>query len=130
MTKAYPGFYPAIMRVKQLTPDDATVLIPPQGNPWEIEGNSAMVAYFLYPRKVHNLDPQSIPSLGDNTYILISKGSWKRSGEVDYGWPKVKVNATKLWEIDQNGHTINAFSDNYDPQIHTWDWGLIEVNYE
>ncbi len=130
MTKAYPGFYPIMMTVKRLTAEDATILIPPQGNPWEIEGNSAMVTYFLYPRKVHNLDPKSIASLGDNTYVLISKGSWKRSGEVDYGWPKVKVKATKLWEIDQNGHIVDTFADDYDPQIHTWDWGLIEVNYE
>lgn len=130
MTKAFPGFYPVIQTIKTLTPDDATILIPPQGNPWETEGNAAMVTYFLYPRRVGNLDQDTINELGDNTYLMISKGSWKRIGEVDYGWPKVGVPALKLWEIGKNGEIVNTYIRDYNPNTDAWDWGLIEVKHE
>lgn len=130
MTNAYPGVYPVLQTIKNMTPSDATILIPPQGNPWEIEGNAAMVTYFLYPRKVKNLDPLSISELGDKTYLLISKGSWKRIGEVDYGWPKVAVPANQLWEINTSGQILNNYLRDYNPYEDTWDWGLIEVKHE
>jgi len=55
LVKSYGGFYPAMKMVVDLTPENALILIPPQGNPWEVEGNAFMAAYFLYPRKVKNL---------------------------------------------------------------------------
>lgn len=130
MAKAYPGFYPAMQLVKGLTPEDATILIPPQGNPWDIEGNMAMVNYFLYPRTVKNLDPELVDHLPSNTYLLIAKGSWPRIGEMDYGWPKVIVQANQIWEFDTTGNTTHVFNRNYDPDTDRFDWGLIEVKHE
>lgn len=131
MTKVYPGFYPSMMEIARLTPTNSTILIPTQGNPWELEGNGAMVTYFLYPRTVRNMIAgESSKDWGDNTYILIAKGSWKRTGEVDYGWPKIKVMANSLWEFDtKNNQTIQYIRD-YDPALDKWDWGLIEVKNE
>lgn len=130
MTKAYPGFYPAMRAIKTLTPEDSTILIPPQSNPWEIEGNAAMVTYFLYPRKVINLDQDTIAELPRNTYLLIAKGSWERTGIVDYGWPKVPVSAKRIWHIDVSSNINTAYMKNYDPNLDKWDWGLIEANNE
>lgn len=130
MTKAYPGFYPAMQLVKTLTPDDATILIPPQGNPWDIEGNMAMVNYFLYPRTVRNFDQGQIENLPDNTYLLIAKGSWARTGEMDYGWPKISVSAKQIWKFDTTNTTSAGFMRNYNPLSDKWDWGLIEVRHE
>jgi hypothetical protein len=130
MSATYPGFYPAMQVVKTLTPDDATIYIPPQGNPWEIEGNVAMVTYFLYPRKVINLDPTTVSTLPPKSYLLIAKGSWQRIGEVDYGWPKIPVTASRIWEIDTVNNKINNYSRDYDPGQDKWNWGLIEVNHE
>jgi len=130
MSNAYPGFYALTQTIKSLTPADATILIPPQGNPWETEGNSAMVRYFLYPRTVANLDPSTVSELADNTYLVIAKGSWKRIGDTDYGWPKVVVPAKKLWQIDQDGQILSTVARDYNPSTDVWDWGLIEVKHE
>lgn len=130
MASVYPGFYPAIQIVKSLTPDSATILIPPQGNPWEVEGNAAMVTYFLYPRKVVNLDPSTIADLPDNSYLLIAKGSWPRTGAVDYGWPKIGVSASRIWHIDLTQDQVIEYARDYDPLFDKWDWGLIEVKHD
>lgn len=130
MSKAYPGFYPAMLAVKSITPNEATILIPPQGNPWEVEGNAAMVTYFLYPRHVINLNVDTISSIPDHTFILIAKGSWPRVGEMDYGWPKVPVSAFNIWEIDTKSGITNSYLRNYNPDTDKWDWGLIEVKNE
>lgn len=130
MAGVYPGFYPAIQKVKELIPQDATVYIPPQGNPWEVEGNGAMVTYFLYPRKVINLDPETISEMTVGSYILIAKGSWPRTGEVDYGWPKVPVKAKQIWHIDLASNSVLNFTRDYDPLSDKWDWGLIEVAHD
>lgn len=130
MTKAYPGFYPAMQQVKKLTHDSATILIPPQANPWEVEGNMAMVNYFLYPRSVANLNPDAITDLGDNTYLLIAKGSWPRTGVTDYGWPKVPVKSYQIWEFDISTGESKVRVKDYDPMTDNFDWGLIEVSNE
>ncbi len=130
MTSTYPGFYPAMQEIKKLTPSDATIYIPPQGNPWEIEGNVAMVTYFLYPRKVINLEPDKIPTLPPKSYLLIAKGSWQRTGEVDYGWPKVDVTANQIWEIDTINNLVKNYPRDYHRELDKWNWGLIEVNNE
>jgi hypothetical protein len=127
MAKAYPGFYPAMQEIKKLTPADSTILIPPQGNPWEMEGNAAMVTYFLYPRHVENLDVDRIGDLPRNKYLLIAKGSWPRVGDTDYGWPKVSVASKRIWHIDVINHVNNSYKRDYDPNLDKWDWGLIEV---
>lgn len=131
MAQSYPGFYPAMQEVIKLTPSDATLLIPPQGNPWEVEGNAAMVTYFVYPRKVRNLDPNELTkAFPKNTYMLIAKGSWERKGDTDYGWPKGSVKANHIWQIDLVSHANYEYKRNYNPETDKWDWGIIEVNNE
>ena len=131
MNSVYPGFYPVMKEVAKLTPSDAIILIPPQGNPWEIEGNGAMVTYFLYPRKVRNLSINDTSTeVLHNTYILIAKGSWKRTDNVDYGWPKTPVKATRIWQIDLENNASYEYQRDYDPSTDKWDWGLIEATYE
>ena len=131
MTSAYSGFYLAMKEVVKLTPDDAIILIPPQGNPWEVEGNGAMVTYFVYPRKVRNLTIDDMPEIyKNNTYILIARGSWERKGSVDYGWPKTPVKASMLWQIDLDKKINYKYERDYNPEKDKWDWGLIEVLHE
>lgn len=126
MIDAYGGVYPAMRLVKSLTPDNAVILIPPQGNPWEVEGNAAMVAYFLYPRKVVNLS-ETLPITDLPTYALIAHGSWGRNGPMDYGWPKVKLPTKRLWRFEVASNRTQEFIRPYDPDLDKWDWGLIEV---
>lgn len=132
MTRVYPGLYPALREVVRLTPEDATILIPPQANPWEFEGNGAIVTYFIYPRRVINLPVDgNIPPLDGPVYVLIAKGSWPNLiSSTQYGWPKTQVKAKHIWNIDIAQHNTIEYSRSYDPLSDVWDWGLIEVSYE
>ncbi len=129
LTKAHGGFYSAMRLVTELTPSNTLILIPPQGNPWEVEGNAPMVTYYLYPRKVENLRDQ-IGRSDRQVYALIAHGSWPKSGDTDYGWPKIKLSATRLWKFDVSNHSYLTYHRDYDPATDNWDWGLIEVSHE
>jgi len=132
MIKVYPGLYPALREVARLTPDNATILIPPQANPWEFEGNGAIVTYFVYPRHVINLPVDgNIPLLVGPVYILIARGSWPNLiSKTQYGWPKIAVNAKRIWQFNLVQNNTIEYSRNYDPSSDIWDWGLIEVLYD
>lgn len=135
MTKVYPGFYPAMQEIKLLTSPDSTIIIPPPASPWDIEGNQAMVNYFLYPRKVVNSQLEVLPDIlsTDNSYVLISKGTMSMFSSYniyEYHWPKNQITASQIWEIDTgNRKTINHQRD-YNPTTDKWAWGLIEVKHE
>lgn len=133
MSREYWGFVPAIKEVVRLTPKNATILIPPQGNPWEVEGNGAMVRYFIYPRKLMNLLPDftSLPNTTGPTYVLIAKGSWPSvTNPAGYGWPKIKIDSNQIWHIDLSTGVNYSYNRSYDPSIDKWDWGLIEVSHD
>lgn len=129
MSLTYKGFYPAMKEVVRLTPADSTIIIPPQRNPWEIEGHTGMVEYFIYPRQAINmsLEAKSIPKDDGKIYALIARGSWERTGTVDYGWPKIPLKAKHMWQIDTGQNTTTEVSGDYDPEQNKWNWGLIEV---
>jgi len=130
MEIAYPGFYSAMKEVVRLTPADATILIPPQGHPWEQEGNGAMVTYFIYPRKAINFNPEDPSQLKPKSYILIAKGSWKSFPSDPSGWPKGPIKADKIIQIDLANQTNQVYNRSYSPETDKWDWGLIEVKNE
>ena len=132
MANSYKGFYKAMKEVVKLTPESSTIIIPPRANPWEFEGNVAMVSYFLYPRKIigMGLNASKIPRVDGASYLLIARGGSVRNGQIDYGWPKIPVEAKTLWQIDVNNNTNFRIEKNYNPQIDKWDWGLIEVKNE
>lgn len=126
MTRAYPGFYPALLMVKSIVPENSVLVIPPQSAPWVTEGNGALVTRFLYPRSiVHELGDYS----GD-VYMLIAKGSWPTDGTYEYGWPKEEIIANRVWEFDLSSGSTHSFDRNYDPITDNWDWGLIKVKNE
>lgn len=132
LSRVYPGFYPTMMEIVRLTKDDSTIFIPPQSNPWELEGNAAMVRYFVYPRKVVNLgDTLFVPKVDGSAYVLVSKGSAKaRTTTHDYGWPKSTWTGKNAWKLNSNQVLVEQ-PDNtyiYDPD-NLWEWGLIEVDY-
>ncbi|MBP9669856.1 hypothetical protein KBD75_00465 [Candidatus Woesebacteria bacterium] len=135
MTKVYPGFYPAMQEIKLLTSPDSMIVIPPPASPWDIEGNQAMVNYFLYPRKVVNSQLEILPDIvkSQNTYVLISKGTMSMFSSYniyEYHWPKNPLNASQIWEIDTVNHKVINHQRDYNPAIDKWGWGLIEVKHE
>jgi hypothetical protein len=93
----YWGFvYDYITFVKNNTPENSTIMIPPQEAPWFTTGNEAIVQYFLYPRNLvqgtldKSLDIKSVD------YVLLAWGEWTDSDASKYGWPKVKINTEKV----------------------------------
>lgn len=132
MIRSYPELYPALKEVVRLTPPDSTIIIPPQGNPWEFEGNGAIVTYFVYPRHVINMSEASaVPKVSGSSFILIAKGSWPTlTNPLGFGWPKIKIESQKIYDIDIINHKTTEYNRNYDPDLDKWDWGLIEVPHE
>jgi hypothetical protein len=124
MERSYGDFYLAMKMVQELTPDDAVIAIPPQENPWLSEGNGALVQYFIYPRKLTHVNTEEAELVP--THFLIARGSWNSDDKSKYGWPKEVIKASRVWELAQDGSTIQYDRD-YDPSTDKWNWGLIEV---
>ena len=132
LTRVYPGFYPTTQEIVRLTPENSTIFIPPQSNPWELEGNGAMVRYFVYPRTVRNMgDNLFVPKVDGPAYVLVAKGSAKaRVTAYNYGWPKSTWTGKKALKLSSENILVEQ-PDNtyiYDPD-NLWEWGLIEVDY-
>ena len=125
------GFYYDYMKfVRENTPPDSTILIPPQSYHWLSTGNGGLNRYFLYPRKQIHGEVSSIPADGYD-YVLIAKGLWHSEG-VDWGWPKVYVKADKIWYIDPQTLKVSEFEKDFDPKdsFNMQAWGLIKVKKE
>lgn len=103
--------------IKEHTPENAVILIPPQGYPWPMTGNVAYFRYFLYPRilisgKEKEPGVDLIKTKVD--YVLIDWGEDK-STEYDFthSWPKFSVPAKQTIYMDTDKK-----------------WGIIQVNQQ
>jgi len=86
--------------IKANTPEDAVILIPPQGFPWAMIGNMAYSRYFLYPRRILSGKEKEVGRdlLKEQVdYVLIAWGETE-STEYDFthGWPKFPLPAEKI----------------------------------
>jgi len=115
--------------VKDHTPTDSTIAVPPQMNPWLTEGNIGYTRYFLYPRHIiSGVDPDIIPEGAD--YAFLAHGEWA-SPDGLYGWPRATVSAEVVWYFDRNTKVSTDSSD----VILDWtshpetrgSWGLIKL---
>jgi hypothetical protein len=124
--------YDYAMFVKDNTSSDSTILIPPQGYPWDKTGNVAYFRYFLYPRKLINgneKDPNI--DIKDVDYVLIDYGETTIS---EHGftniWPKFNITGVYIAYWEPN--TGNVLRDNtgvykYKPGDTTEKWGIIKI---
>lgn len=129
MTRAYPGFYPFMLLVKSHTPENSTIIIPPQSAPWVTEGNSNMVTRFLYPRRILQLEDLPVDEQRE-LYYLIAKGFWPSDGTYEPGWPKTIIPAQAIWQFDINTMTSVSYARDYDPSSDNWELGLIKASHE
>ncbi len=116
-------FYKYMTFVKNNTPVDTTIVIPPQESPWLSSGNIWLVRAFLYPRNLVQGSRNSLPDIKFG-YILIDKGEWP-SADNDYGWPKVEIFAKRVIYFSDNPNT--TYNITYFPEDNKESWGLIEV---
>ena len=128
MTSTWGYYYDYMKFVKENTPEDAHILIPPQDGPWYAEGNVALSRYFVYPRRLYNGNYDSV-SLNDMDYVMIAWGSWNIGDKNRYGWPKVKIDADYLLYVTSSDNSVSRYKENYDPnnEKNVGGWGLIKV---
>jgi hypothetical protein len=126
MSKEWGFFYNYMLFVRENTPSDAIVHLPPKLDPWQLTGNIGLVRYFLYPRQLVNTsDPFSLSNKKFD-YLLISKGFFTQAGESGHGWPKIPIEADKIWYIDENTKEVEEFNGQFIPHTSK-DWGLIKL---
>jgi len=134
MTHQWGIFYDFMMFVKNNTPEDATVIVPPMQDPWLMgSGNPNFVRAFIYPRNVIQetllISEDNIESYGTNTYILITWGKEACKPDPDcHGWPRQKINASEIIFKKPNSSEVAEVKMNaiYDPNDKTYVYGLIK----
>jgi hypothetical protein len=113
--------------IKDSTPPDATILIPPQASHWLSTGNSSLDLYFLYPRKLVHGDIYSLPETNYD-YVLISWGLWQ-DNTVPFGWPKENIKSKEIiyWDEGRNLSKIIYGDYVYKEGGNNYNWGVIKV---
>lgn len=98
-------FYDCMLVVKNNTPVDATIFIPPQADVWQMEGNEFLVRYFLYPRRIMHFEKISEAASSPNPYFIYSWGYWPGDRKMG-AWPYEKFEAFSGKFVDE--------TDNFD----------------
>lgn len=127
ITFNYIGF------IKENTPENSTILVPPMAYPWPQIGNIAYIRYFLYPREFINggeKDPKI--NTKDIDFVLIDYG--EDSSLFEYGytnvWPKFNVEAEYIiyWNPrDLTSKRIDNVDYVYQEGEDSENWGVIKV---
>lgn len=132
MVTEWGDFYKYMVFVKENTPENATIIIPPQIAPWWTRsGNALIVRPFLYPRKLIQYEATEIPnvkSLPPATYIMFAWGEW----ECDvYGcgiWPVQSIHASEaIFKDPDFGVKEVRQNFNYDPKDSGSPYGLLKI---
>lgn len=134
MAASWGRLYRYFLLVKQHTPEDAIIGLPPAQNHWLSSGNTVLVRYFLYPRNVINLkETKSLDTLsqlppGKLDYLLLATGEWADDTS-RIGWPKIPIESSKIWYFDLDTGTATTSAQNFDPDlpINQTSWGLIQL---
>jgi hypothetical protein len=129
MQAKYGYYYDYMEFVKTIVPENSSILIPPQINPWQFEGNQRLDRYFLYPRTLYSTGEVNLP--GNYDYILIAWGNSAfppDKGDL-YGWPRFKIKAEDVYIYDINTKTFKVYQGDYDPEKYLKDgvYGLIKT---
>ena len=121
--------------VDKYTPEEASILVPPQAFPWPGTGNVGYFRYFVYPRTINSGDEFELPSKDDLNkidYVLLNWGETDRVENLHtHGWPKFDVKAEKIIFMNRNGSYGGEIKGNYyykdykDKQV----WGIIVVKH-
>lgn len=126
------NFYFYTLFVKENTPPDAVILIPPQTHPWLKTGNIAYMRYFLYPRKLLNgLEEKDLENK-DLTHVLLVSGDYVSQDEWEKStWPRFKKVLAKriLLKKFPNSENLEAeiIKGDYLPELFKGKWGIIEL---
>jgi hypothetical protein len=125
----WSNYYDYIKFVKDNTPKNASILVPPQQLPWYSTGNVGLDRYFLYPRNLENGNLNESIDSSKYDYVLIVWGEWNIDDKNVYGWPKVPVKANSIIYFDPATRGVSEKKENYNPIESTENgvWGIIKV---
>lgn len=128
MTERWGIYYQYIQFVKNNTPENSTILVPPQELPWYSTGNVALDLYFLFPRTLGNGNFNNSIDLEKYDYVMLSWGEWNGVEKDKYGWPKEKIKAEKIIYFDPKTKSVIEEKKDYDPgDTVSGVWGIIRV---
>jgi len=126
-------FYNYVLFVKDNTPEDSTILIPPfPANPWPQTGNIPYMTYFLHPRILLNGEEYSSKYnyVEDGIdYVLVVWGEMRPTiGEHTNGWPKFDVEADKIiYFTSEYESRVEEKNYQFRDEDNKEAWGIIEV---
>ena len=132
MHAKYVPYYDYMLFVKNNTPENSVILIPPIQPPWAGSGNYLFSNYFLYPRKLISGDINNPPSdFSQFTYVLIVWKDFEAKGlEHLYGWPKFEVPTKEIFYMATgSGEKDLTKKGSYYPEdkINVGRYGLIKL---
>ncbi len=126
--------YDFAMFIKNNTPENSTILIPPQSYPWDKTSNVGYLRYFLYPRNLINGgEKNSAVDLSTIDFVLIDYGETNISENgFTNVWPKfdVKGNSILYWN-PETGETIEDKTGiyKYNENDRSEKWGIIRIKH-
>jgi hypothetical protein len=122
-------YYNYIKFVKANTPENASILVPPQELPWYSTGNVGLDRYFLFPRNLANGSYDKAMDLQGYDYVLLVWGEWNDADKSLYGWPKIPINSEKVIYYEAATGVVREQDGNYDPRLipASGAWGIIKI---
>jgi hypothetical protein len=129
MRESWGLYYDYIEFVKENTPENALILVPPQQTPWLSTGNVGLDRYFLYPRILVNGELNISKDLEKYDYVLLVWGEWNGADKNSYGWPREKIMADKIIYFNPATRKAREKSENFDPMLlpASGAWGVIKL---
>jgi hypothetical protein len=126
-------FYQYMLFVKNNTPSDAIIVIPPEQGAWLMgTGEPNFVRAFLYPRKIiqGTLTDLDTKSFGPNTFVLIAWGQEECKPDPGcHGWPRQDIKTSKIIYKDPNSDNVIETKENsvYKLSDDKYVYGIIEL---
>jgi hypothetical protein len=127
--------YQFMVFVRNNTPEDANIIIPPEQDPWLMgSGNGTYVRAFLFPRKIIQ-EGLTIPSddlnnFPENSYILIDWGKEECKPDPEcHGWPRQNIKSAKIIYKDPDSDGVAEVQENtiYKLKESQYVYGLIKL---
>ena len=103
MRTEWKDFYDYMVFVKNVIPEEATVIIPPSNNSqsvYQLLGNISLVRFFLYPRTVINYEQGY--DLKEADYLLLLENDKKQYFTTE------ELSIDKIWVFGETNQEINT----------------------
>jgi len=92
MRKRWGWYYDFICFIKENTPEDASILFPPQSSAYPRIGNLGLNDYFLLPRGLYHGNQKTLRNLKSPAYVVVCKK-----------FPSFKIEGLRIMKNSKNG---------------------------